>query len=684
MRRIVLCISIVLGLAIAGPDAFAQEIQEALTIRTGPERTVYSIDSSSVTANKLPVALHAASRAVTIMTGEEIAAAPVQTMNDLLKYAAGVDVRQRGAFGMQTDISMRGGTYNQVAVLLNGINITDPQTGHNSFDFPVNLSDIDHIEVVEGPAARIYGTSAMVGAVNIVTKGSVNQPVESPTMGDADLYGRIWPLYENNKTITATSSYEGGSFGYYNIGGSFSQADCRDYHYASFAYSQSKGYSKCAAGTPNTDFKAAKMFYNGGHEWTNRNLTWQTGITGKFFGAGTFYSPKYDNQYEGTAKVFVAVKSEGRGLLHFTPSVYWNYGEDEFQLFRDEPDKYPYNYHKTNVAGLNINCYVDSKLGRTAFGAEARHEAIRSTNLGEKLVKPNGKYVCGLGRTAYSAFIDHKVTIGWFTLSGGVTAAYNTGNTEGIKFFPGAEVSLRLPDVIGYGSLCPYVSYNTSYRMPTFTDLYYSVGGHLADPNLKAEKMQSIEYGFKLSSKEGRIFLSEFFNKGYDMIDWVKDTSLGEDAPWTSVNHSELFTTGEECTIQLYLPQALHIDNFFIKGITLAAIHLEQKKELDENMRSMYSMEYIKNKYLAQADFRIWRHLTANVSYVYVDRATDSELIKPYHLLDAKLNYDAQDIQVYIKANNLLNRPYYDFGEVPQPGLWIVGGASFKFHFSKN
>ena len=193
LKHLLIYISFVLGLAIAGPDAFAQDIRDVLTGSTGPERTVYSIDSSSVTATKLPVTLHSGARAVTVMDSKAIEVAPAQTVNDLLKYAVGVDVRQRGAFGMQTDISMRGGTYNQVAVLLNGINITDPQTGHNSFDFPVNLSDIDHIEVVEGPAARVYGTSAMVGAINIVTKGQVAAPSLSNTTGDADLFGRIWP-----------------------------------------------------------------------------------------------------------------------------------------------------------------------------------------------------------------------------------------------------------------------------------------------------------------------------------------------------------------------------------------------------------------------------------------------------------------------------------------------------------
>ena len=126
-------------------------------------------------------------------------------------------------------------------------------------------------------------------------------------------------------------------------------------------------------------------------------------------------------------------------------SLYWNHGEDRFELFRGAPDKYPFNYHKTDVFGINLNSHVVSVLGRTALGLEARHEAIRSTNLGEKLDNPKGVYVCGLSRTSYNAFLEHLVSIDWFTASGGVIAVYNTGNTEGVRFFPGAEVSAKLP-----------------------------------------------------------------------------------------------------------------------------------------------------------------------------------------------------------------------------------------------
>ena len=128
------------------------------------------LDEVSVTGSRAPLTRSQAARMVTVLERADIQQAPVQSINDLLKLAVGVDVRQRSPIGAQTDISVRGGTQEQIIVLLNGINICDPQTGHNTLDLPCDLSDIQRIEVLEGPAARIYGTSSLVGAINIVTK----------------------------------------------------------------------------------------------------------------------------------------------------------------------------------------------------------------------------------------------------------------------------------------------------------------------------------------------------------------------------------------------------------------------------------------------------------------------------------------------------------------------------------
>ena len=101
-----------------------------------------TLDDIEITGSRAPLALGQAARMVTVLSREDVQAAPVQSINDLLKMAVGVDVRQRGAIGAQTDVSIRGGTQEQIAILLNGINICDPQTGHNAFDLPCDLSDI--------------------------------------------------------------------------------------------------------------------------------------------------------------------------------------------------------------------------------------------------------------------------------------------------------------------------------------------------------------------------------------------------------------------------------------------------------------------------------------------------------------------------------------------------------------
>ena len=116
--------------------------------------TTLQLKAASVSGTRAPLAAEQAARMVTTLTREDIAAAAVASVNDLLKLAAGVDVRQRGAFGIQTDVSVDGGTFDQIAILLNGVPFTHPQTGHLAVDLPVDLSDIERVEILRGAAAR--------------------------------------------------------------------------------------------------------------------------------------------------------------------------------------------------------------------------------------------------------------------------------------------------------------------------------------------------------------------------------------------------------------------------------------------------------------------------------------------------------------------------------------------------
>ncbi|NPA43992.1 MAG: TonB-dependent receptor plug domain-containing protein, partial [Chlorobi bacterium] len=90
-------------------------------------------------------------------------------MQDLIEYASNVDVRQRGAEGIQADISIRGGNFEQTLILLNGFKMNDAQTGHHNMDLPVDIESIEKVEIIEGPGNRFFGINAYSGAINFIT-----------------------------------------------------------------------------------------------------------------------------------------------------------------------------------------------------------------------------------------------------------------------------------------------------------------------------------------------------------------------------------------------------------------------------------------------------------------------------------------------------------------------------------
>lgn len=623
---------------------------------------LYELEEVEVTGSRVPLTVSQAARIVTVLDREAIAAAPVQSINDLLKYAAGVDVRQRGDMGVQTDISIRGGTFDQITILLNGINICDPQTGHNAADFPVELSEIERIEVLEGPAGRVYGTSSLVGAINIVTRTA--------------------------KDSGAEVFADGGSYGYFKGGVVVKHVKDNLSNQISGSYNRSDGFSRSKAGNLNADFKYARFFYQGRYENDQVDVRWHAGFTNKDYGANTFYSTLSDEQFEHVRKYYTAVQAETKGdVYHFKPSVYWNRSDDRFEFYRGMPEKSPFNYHQTDVYGVNLNNYIQTILGKTAFGAEFRNEGVRSTSLGEPLNSPvkvpgaDADFTLGLNRTNLSFHLEHNIVLRRFTLSAGVIAVKNTGNEMKFRFYPGVDASYQFAR-----DWKVYASYNTSLRMPTFTELYYSVGGHKADKYLKPEEMQAVEVGVKYLRPGIRGTLSLYRYHGTDMIDWIKDISQGDDAPWQSVNHAVINTMGAEASVLVDIRELMQRDAF-VRSVNMSYSYINQDKETTPNLQSKYALEYLRHKFVAQANFRIWKLLEMNVSYRWQDRMGNYQKgnsmvpYEPYSLVDARLSWNAPQYKIYVEGNNLLNKTYYDHGNIPQPGIWVRAGASYRFKF---
>ena len=632
------------------------------------------LEEVSVTGSRAPLTKSQAARMVTVLDRAEIAQAPVHSVNDLLKFAIGVDVRQRGPIGAQTDISIRGGTSEQIIILLNGINICDPQTGHNAMDLPVDLNDIVRIEVIEGPAGRIYGTSSLVGAINIVTRSQET----------------------GVRRQEITLHTEGGSYGYANIGGRYS-TDSRlptpdsFHHSLSANYSRSDGWSRSKAGKLNTDFSGTKGFYQGQYEDETMRLNWHLGIADKGWGSSTFWaSPKWqaDEQYEHTTKWFSAIQGQTKqSPLHLSASLYWNQNRDRYEGYRGQAEKMKYNYNRTDVYGVSAGAYFDWQAGRTAFGAELRNEDLVSGNLGEPLsqthhIKGTDRdYTLGVNRTNISGYLEHNILLDQVTISAGLVAVKNTWSNMNMTVYPGIDVSYRPTP---HWKL--HASYNTSLRMPSFTEMYYKLQGYCADPHLKPEEMQAIEIGvngdwYLRTGSRLTVNSAFWYHHGSNMIDWIMDTSKGSEAEWQSVNHTAINSIGFEASASIHVPLFTHHYSLFT--ISYAFIH--QDKQQEANLVSQYALEYLRHKLVAKAQVQMTKRLSLGVNLRWQDRVgsyTDfdgmSHDYEPYALIDTRLTWTQTKWKAFLEANNLFDTSYRDYGLVEQPGRWLIAGFSIS------
>ena len=617
----------------------------------------YDLDEIEVSAQRSPAVYSQVARIISVIERKEIESSPAQSVQDLLEYVAGVDVRQRGAEGVQADVSIRGGTFDQTLILLNGINITDPQTGHHNLNIPVSLSQIERIEILEGPAARVYGPNAFSGAINIVTRQSGSNSV-------------------NLKLST-------GSFRYFDadLEGSFNTGKLQNT--LSLNKKSSDGY------IDNTDFDISGIFYSNQLIVDKGKMSFQLGYSEKGFGANSFYTPKYPNQYEEVRSLISSVKWESNSKLHLTPAIYWRRHQDRFELFRDNPPTWytTHNYQLTDTYGGSINSWIQSNWGKSAFGIEFRSENIMSNVLGVEMKPPvkvpgeDAEFTKSKSRNVVSGFLEHVYYSDRWMLSAGLLSNYITDSNFGINFFPGVDVSYKISPALRIFS-----SFNTSLRMPTFTDLYYSGPTNIGNPDLKPEKTASFEGGFKLNQGFVQGYLMGFYRKGTDIIDWIK---LNGEDKWQPQNLTQISSYGSEIQIQFNLKK--HFCNNLPNKIYLNYLYNNLEKE-NSDFISYYVLDYLKHKFVGSLNQTILKAFVIDLKIAYQDRKGTYTLFEdgnwgsevdydPFWIFDGKVNYSIKKIDFYVSVNNIFDLKYIDIGNVVQPGRWTKVGISYQINF---
>lgn len=636
----------------------APVLSVAMTQDSTTVKMEFDLDEIEVSASRAPSVYSEIARVLTIIDAKSIEQGPATSVQELLGQVATIDVRQRGAEGVQADISIRGGTFDQTLILLNGINITDPQTGHHNLNLPVSLAQIERIEVLKGPAARVYGPNAFSGAINIVTK--------------------------QNAGKTLTTQLNTGNHGFFDSNLSTGFITGKMNHLVAGSFKSSTGYIE------NTDFSATNFFYSGKINAKIGNFSVQTGLNDKGYGANSFYTPVYPNQYENTQTFFSSIRFESATKFNLTPSVYYRRHSDKFMLFRtNPPDWYKnHNFHRTDVGGATINSWYLWKGGKTAIGAEFRSEKILSNVLGEEMessIKIQGEdafYTRKKNREIVSLFAEHVFYLDKWTFSTGIMGNYISDGRTGWNYFPGIDASYQL-----FPSLKMVASWNTSLRMPTFTDLYYSGPTNLGNSNLKPEKSETVEGGFKMNSKQVQGHFIAFYSKGENIIDWVKTEG---DELWQAMNHTSLVNRGIELDLS-FSPLKLINENW--PGTVHFGYLYNNQKKLESELISYYVLDNLKHKFTASVHQPVVDNLSIDFKFIFQDRegtytryqsgSYGNEVdYKPFWLVDTKVMYHWNNFKFHFTVSNLFNQEYFDLGNVAQPGRWLKTGISYHLNFN--
>ncbi len=637
---------------------------ETVAIEPQTDTIVEKLDEIVITAFKDGLPLKLSAKMVNIILPRQIERSPVKSIEDLLNYHSGVDVLQRGPHGVQADITLRGGSFDQTAILLNGVNLTNPQTGHYSLDIPLNLSDIERIEIVQGPSSLIFGASAFSGGINIITKK------DTQTNAFVKLEGGMHALFnaEVRGALKAKSSV----------------------HSLSAGYKRSDGY------IANSDYKILNFLWQSSFDIDGSYIDIQAGVNDKKFGANTFYAAAFPNQYDDTQGLFFSIKGETNGKIKFIPQIFWSRHYDEFHLFRPGAPEVPSwykapNYHQTNVYGVNLNIQYISQLGITRFGGEFRNEGVLSSNLGKPMRQPRDNYTLWDNRSDIGFFAEHNFVIGKFSLSLGALYNYNTALADTLKaggFYPAINFSYRPTNFVTL-----YTSWSKAMRMPTFTDLYYKAGTHRGFAGLAPEYTQSAEVGVRYSRQVVAANLNAFYTKGDNMIDWIFNTT---DSLYHAENRSALSTWGASVDASINVSRWLGGRQPF-EQLRFGYQYISQKGDNDnrDNPISAYVSNYLRYKVTLGVEHRVIKNLIFSWNLRYQERAGNylkyipatateksREVItayEPFVLLDLKVNYVLGNLNIFVNLNNLLNTTHVDFGNIPQPGFWLTGGVSYLF-----
>jgi vitamin B12 transporter len=590
-----------------------------MTLFSQENKAVQELDTILIKSTRIDLPFKENSRTITVITSEVIKNSAVTNVADLLQQVAGVDIRRRGTAGSQADLYIRGGGFDQTLLLIDGIKMDDAQTGHHTMNAALPIEVIERIEIIKGPAARVFGQNAFTGAINIVTK--------------------------NKLTNTVSANIETGSFGQLNGSVTVGKAFENTSIIAHVGVLSSDGYRT------NSDYTNYNYFLKGIFNKKNQPIEVLATFFDKKFGAENFYTtnPAWNEYEETQSSLFGVSTSFKTAKFKITPRIYWRRGQDLFLLKREDPSFFR-NLHITNKVGVETNVSYTSDLGITGFGVDISKFFIRSNNLGNR------------NRTMANLFLEHRFKLGEFVdITPGVAATYFSDFD--FNAFPGLDVGVQLSE-----KLKVYGNIGYTFRVPTFTDLYYRDPGTSGNPDLEPESAFAQELGFKFTDNNFSGSMSIFNRDSDNLIDYIRPNAGV--SVFTATNIADVNTQGFE------LEGAYHFKlKKYKQSVTFGYTYLDDDI-LDQNKDlSRYSLNTLKHQFITRFSSKLLKNVRQNIIYKHAERSVGSS----YNVWDAAIIVDFSTFDFTVTANNIFNANYIESGFVPMPSSNILVGLRYNF-----
>ncbi len=564
---------------------------------------------------------------------EQINNSTATNVSELLQQIAGIDIRRRGVEGMQADLYIRGGSFDQTLLLIDGIKVEDPQTGHHTMNMTLPLEVIEKIEITKGSAGRIYGQNAFTGAVNIITKKNI----------------------KNNLSVELT----GGSFdqkrGSLTVQRKLENSDIL----LNYNRKESEGYRD------NTDFKNDELFVKSNFKIKDQKVSAIGAFNERKFGANGFYaSPEAIDQYEETqASIIGLTTTFKKDDLIIKPKLYWKRNQDMYVYLRQDPSVYR-NLHISNKVGIEVNASTSNSIGNLGLGIDLSKVSLTSNNLGNR------------NRTMLNMFIEQQIKFQneKIDLTPGIAITYfsdvstrlnyQSNFFNNLFFYPGMDLGYRLKK-----NLKLYSNVGYTYRIPTYTDLFYSSPTTLGNENLKLEKALTKEIGLKYLKSNFNLSMSLYQRDASDIIDYVRNN---EAEPWKANNIREITTNGFE----LNMSYKFYLGAFRPQSINIGYSNINDDLLETDFTFSRYALNSLKNQITATYMFQIRDCISSTLAFKNSERVNDDS----YTVIDFRTSYIYEKFTLSIILNNILDEDYTETNLVPMPGFNSLVGIKYSIN----